>query len=710
MLKTVRLWHLLVISIVTSEVLSAIIVSVMSIVLKGRIVLDYLLTSAVTSAIVAAIIVSIILYFIKELKHTEEALRKSESLRRGLFLTTPIGISVVKDRTFIDVNHEFCNIVGYNENELIGDTTQMFYESEEERERVRTELYSSLWDKGFTCVETRHLRKDGEVRDIVLRAAPILPNDASAGVVVAIEDITERKQAETELKKSEKKYRQIYDNILDVYYEASLDGTILEISPSIEKISKYTREELIGKCIYDVYTYPAEGDRLVEKLIKDGHISEYELHLTDKDGTRHICSFTTTLIKNRKGDPKKSVGTFRDISERKQHEMEKMELEERLVRSQKMESLGLLAGGVAHDLNNVLSGIVSYPDLLLIDLPEDSPLRKPILTIQSSGQKAAEIVQDLLTLARRGVSISEVLNLNEIIIDYLKSPEYNKLLKYNPDVYVKTNLETELLNIKGSSIHLKKTIMNLVSNAAEAQSSFGKIVISTKNKYIDIPMKGYEEIREGDYAILEVADKGTGIANEDLSRIFEPFYTKKVMGRSGTGLGMAVVWGTVQDHHGYINIESSEGEGTTFYLYFPITREKPEKDKDLKPIDDYLGNKETILIVDDVKEQREIAASILNRLNYSVTAVSSGEAAVEYMKINSADLLVLDMIMDPGIDGLETFKKILEYHPRQKAVIASGFTEIDLVEKAQKHGLGQYIRKPYTLEKIGTAVKTELGK
>jgi nitrogen-specific signal transduction histidine kinase/ActR/RegA family two-component response regulator len=402
------------------------------------------------------------------------------------------------------------------------------------------------------------------------------------------------------------------------------------------------------------------------------------------------------------------VGVVRDISERKRVEKEKKELKERLVRSQKMESLGLLAGGVAHDLNNVLSGIVSYPDLLLMDLPEDSPLRKPILTIQKSGQKAADIVQDLLTLARRGVSITEVLSLNEMILDYLKSPEYHQLLNYNPALSVETNLENALLNIKGSPIHLKKAIMNLVSNAAEAQSSCGKIVISTYNKYIDMPIKEYEEIREGDYAVLEVADNGTGIADEDLSRIFEPFYSKKVMGRSGTGLGMAVVWGSVQDHNGYINVESTVGEGTTFYLYFPVIREKLLKEKDLISIKDYMGNNESILVVDDIKEQREIATNLLSRLNYSVSAVSSGEAALEYLKTNTADLLLLDMIMDPGLDGLDTFKKIIADHPHQKALIASGFSETDRVKEAQKIGVGQYIKKPYTLEKIGIAVKKEL--
>jgi CheY-like chemotaxis protein len=272
---------------------------------------------------------------------------------------------------------------------------------------------------------------------------------------------------------------------------------------------------------------------------------------------------------------------------------------------------------------------------------------------------------------------------------------------------VETNFEKTLLNIKGSPIHLKKTIMNLVTNAAEAHPSGGKIVISTRNKYIDVPLKKYEEIREGDYVVLEVSDNGTGITEEDLNRIFEPFYTKKVMGRSGTGLGMAVVWGTVQDHSGYITVESKKGEGTAVCLYFPVTRD-PVKEKDFIPIEDYLGNNESILVVDDIKEQREIATNLLTRLNYSVLSVPSGEAAVDYLKTNTADLLLLDMIMDPGMDGLETFRQIITCQPRQKAVIASGYSETDRVKEAQKLGVGQYIKKPYTLEKIGLAVKAEL--
>jgi len=316
----------------------------------------------------------------------------------------------------------------------------------------------------------------------------------------------------------------------------------------------------------------------------------------------------------------------------------------------------------------------------------------------------------LLTLARRGVAVTEVVNLNTIISDYLKSPEFEKLESFYPHVTVKTDLETNLLNILGSPVHLSKSVMNLVSNAAEAMSNGGIIFISTENRYIDNPIRGYDNVKEGDYVTLTVSDTGVGISTEDMEKIFEPFYTKKVMGRSGTGLGMAVVWGTVKDHKGYIDVQSMEEKGTTFTLYFPVTRKELAKDKALVSIEDYMGKGETIVVVDDVEEQREIASQILKKLGYAVTSVASGEEAVEYMKKNSADLLILDMIMDPGIDGLETYKSVLTLHPNQKAIIASGFSETERVKEAQKLGAGAYVKKPYILEKIGLAVRDELDK
>jgi signal transduction histidine kinase len=399
-----------------------------------------------------------------------------------------------------------------------------------------------------------------------------------------------------------------------------------------------------------------------------------------------------------------------EIVDRKRAEKDQRQLEIQLRKSQKMEAIGTLAGGVAHDLNNILSGIVSYPELLLMDVPPESPLRQPLLTIQESGLKAAAIVQDLLTLARRGVSVTEVTNLNQLIEQYLKSPENHKILEYHPGVKVETCLQPKIFNILGSPIHLSKTIMNLVSNAAEAMPSGGAIHITTENQYIDRPIKGYDTVEEGDYVKLTVSDNGVGISPEVIDRIFEPFYTKKTMGRSGTGLGMAVVWGTVKDHDGYIDVQSELGEGTAFTLYFPITRKKLPTEKLDILADMYMGKGESILVVDDVKQQREIASRMLKKLGYNVLSVPSGEEAVIYLQENTADLLVLDMIMNPGIDGLETYKKILKFHPRQKAIIASGFSESRQVKAAQKMGAGSYLKKPYSFEKIGLAVKAELAK
>ncbi|BBO85719.1 hypothetical protein DSCO28_62850 [Desulfosarcina ovata subsp. sediminis] len=401
------------------------------------------------------------------------------------------------------------------------------------------------------------------------------------------------------------------------------------------------------------------------------------------------------------------VGLALGTARRSQAMEEKAQLESRLRRAEKMEAIGTLAGGVAHDLNNILSGLVSYPELLLMQLPEESPLREPIRTIFNSGQRAATIVQDLLTLARRGVAVDEVVNLNRIVKDYLSSPEYGKLQSYHPHIRIETHLAADLMDISGSSVHLGKALMNLVSNAAEAIPQSGRIIISSENCYIDRPVKGYDVVNEGEYASLTVADNGMGIGAKDLGRIFEPFYTKKKMGRSGTGLGMAVVWGTVKDHRGYIDFESSEGEGSRFTLYFPVTRRKPDATHHLA-VEEYSGSGETILVVDDVKEQREIATAILTTLGYRVESVSSGEAAITHLKTHSADLLVLDMIMSPGMDGLDTYRQIIRRHPDQKAIIASGFSETARIREVLQLGAASYLKKPYTIENIGVAVKAAL--
>ena len=402
------------------------------------------------------------------------------------------------------------------------------------------------------------------------------------------------------------------------------------------------------------------------------------------------------------------LGTFRDVTEKIREAEALKESEEKIFRLKKMESLGLLAGGVAHDLNNVLSGIVNYPELLLMKLPQESPIRKPLETIMKSGLKAVAIVQDLLTIAR-GVAVErKVLNLNDVIGDYLNSPEYHKLAQHYPLISVRHRFDHDLLATRGSDVHIGKMLMNLVSNAAEAISDRGVISISSRSLYLDHPMKGYQEVPEGEYVVLSVSDTGPGIFSEDLKRIFEPFFSKKVMGRSGTGLGLTLVWNTMQDHNGYINVTSG-GNGTTFDLLFPVTREIPDVKTSEADISELFGKGETVLVIDDVESQREVSCWMLETLQYRATAVESGEAAIEYLKANPVDLLLLDMVMAPGMDGRETFEAALRICPGQKAVIVSGYSKTREVVEMQAAGAGRYLRKPVRLETLGRAVKEVLG-
>ena len=393
--------------------------------------------------------------------------------------------------------------------------------------------------------------------------------------------------------------------------------------------------------------------------------------------------------------------TYFDITELKK-------TQEKLIHSQKMEAIGLMAGGVAHDLNNILSGVVAYPDLLLMQLPEESELRKPLQVIQESGQRAAEVVADLLTVARGIAGQRETCSLNTLVSEYLKSPEGIKMLSRNPDVRIRTDLAPDLFNISCSPVHIKKCFMNLLMNAAEAISGTGTIRIETRNQYVDRPVAENQYMEIGEYAVISVTDTGKGIAKEDISHIFEPFYTKKIMGRSGTGLGLAIVWNTVQDHGGAITV-TSNGQKTCFELYFPITREEISNRKGTVGLEQLQGKGELILVIDDEQQQRIIASQMLSILGYQVETVTSGEEALDFLWNQSMDLIILDMIMDPGMNGRQTYEQISKIRPGQKAIIVSGFSENEEVKKVLELGADSFVRKPYTLEQIGIAVKKGLA-
>lgn len=513
-------------------------------------------------------------------------------------------------------------------------------------------------------------------------------------------EIAIRTEIEAALRDSEAKYRLLIENAEDAILIVQKEQ-IQFANPATYRILGYSKTELphwIGNLVH-----PEDREMILgrhRKRIQGESIeSSYVFRMISKTGKTKWVQITAVLMTWM--DQPAVLAFIRDISVQKA-------LEEQIQRSHKMEALGALAGGVAHDLNNILSGIVSYPELLLMDIPEESPLREPILSIKQSGEKAAAIVQDLLTLARRGVVTRIVTNLNSIVSECLKSPEYRQLKNDHPEANVRVDLEKHLLNLLGSPFHLSKVLMNLVSNALEAMPHGGNLTIITENAYIEKAQARAQTLEEGDYVVLRVVDDGTGMTAEEVERVFEPFYSKKEMGKSGTGLGMAVVWGTVKDHGGHIQIHSEPGKGTEITILFPITRKEISRENNLPALSDYAGNGEFILVVDDMAEQRELAQMILKKLRYNVVGVDGGEAAVDYLKNRPADLVILDMIMDPGMDGLDTYRAILEERPGQRAIIVSGFSETERVQEALALGAATYLKKPYLLDKLGMAVRSAL--
>ena len=515
-------------------------------------------------------------------------------------------------------------------------------------------------------------------------------------------EVLERKQAEMRLRASHEQLASIMDSIDADIHVADMDTRTILLAN--RHMKRTYGDDIVGKTCYQTILGLDEPCRECRQslLQPPGAPSDESVTWESKNpinGRWYLIHARSILWED--GRPVQ-LHVATDITKLKN-------IESRLQRARKMEAIGTLAGGVAHDLNNILSGLVGYPELLLMDGTVDNETRVIVETIKKSGEKAAAIVQDLLTLARRGVAVSEVIDLNRIVRDYLDSPELEKLTGRHLGVTIHQNLAAKVFNIVGSPVHLEKAIMNLITNAAEAMPDGGVITLSTRNCYVDRPIHGFETVPEGEYVMLRVADTGIGIAPEDLERIFEPFYTKKKMGRSGTGLGMAVVWGTLKDHNGFIDARSVQGQGTVIDFYFPLTRQAVEKEADALPIARYRGNGETVLVVDDVKEQRNLAAFMLKRLNYRAFAVASGREALQHVQQSPVDILVLDMIMDSDMDGLETYRQILNVCPGQKAVIASGFSESERVQEAQRLGAGRYIKKPYQLEQIGLALKEQLA-
>jgi PAS domain S-box-containing protein len=545
------------------------------------------------------------------------------------------------------------------------------------------------------------------------------------------------------LQRAEQEYRELFANAVEGIFRLSPDGALEAANASFAAILGVPAADLPARFEEFCRARPdfrAGFAGFLERVRAEGEVHGAELELSREDGTRAWVALSARLLDGGAGRRGVIDGGAVDISERKRREAAESEralieaehraksaalatieeknrllqhtLEElgraqaRLVQSEKMAAMGTMAAGVAHDLNNILSGIVSYPDLLLQEMPASSPWCESIAVIKESGERAAAVVADLLTISRGAAYVTAPCDLNGLVGKYLRSPECGGLLLRFPGVRVVTRLAADLRPASGSPVHLQKVVMNLVMNACEAIQGSGQVTVSTENVTVGPDGAGTRAVPPGEYALLKVADTGPGIPEKDLATVFEPFFTKKALGHSGTGLGLAVVWNTVTEHGGVVFAESG-ATGAVLSVYLPVSAgalaEVPPPSRRAG-----LQGSASILVVDDERMMREVAVKILSLLGHRVEAVASGEEAIACVRAQPFELVVLDMMMPPGLNGCETYREIAKIRPGQKAVICSGFSLSEDFLAAQATGAGGFLKKPYTFEELGLAVKREL--
>lgn len=640
----------------------------------------------------------------KKLLDEQTALRQSEEKYRNTMDSVQIGVYIIQDFIFQYVNPAMTTIFGYNAEEMIGKMSPLDLIEAEQHRQIKKDLIRKASGELKYANDIKCVRRNGDLFDAMVIGTPTIHQGKMASVGTII-DITERKAAETELKKSENRATALLKAVPDMVFRTNAQGVFLDVKADVNNLFGTPPGHFIGKDTYEVL--PHNLATLIEEkmqvTLQSGKTHTFEFQLSIPD--RGMVDYEARMVKSGKNEVTSIV---RNITERKEVLEKQKILEKQLNQSKRMESIGLMAGGVAHDLNNILSGIVGYPELILQQTPEDSPFRPHIDAIQGAGMRAAAIVDDLLTVARGAASTREPHNLNSLIMEYLNSLECTKIQSLHPQISIVHQLHARRADISCSQVHIKKCLMNLVTNGVEAVADSGTVIISTRNQFIDAAAGAKHDITKGEYIVLGIRDNGPGIAQQDLEHIFEPFYSKKRMGRSGTGLGLTVVWNSVQDHKGQIRVESSE-EGTSFELYFPLNDSTANvQDKKETVTTHFTGNGEHILIVDDESLLRKIGREMLQSLGYRVDTVASGEAAIEFIKTTQVDLLLLDMLMEPGINGYQTYKEIINIYPGQKAIIISGYSENKNIEAALELGASDFIKKPYTMEQLSRAVYTTL--
>ena len=630
---------------------------------------------------------------ITDRRRAEEDLRVTEQRYRSIVEESFDGIFLQKGTKVVFANSRLCELLGYGPSELEGLDHWLLYHPDyhditryRAQARMRGEAVPSQY-------EVMLQRKDGSsfYGEVLARAVEVA---GEPGVQVWVRDITARREAEQELRRSEERYRTLFEESKDGIFLTTDDGRVVDVNQSFLDMLGYTRDELLRLNIAQAYADPSHRDKYRRAIKEAGSVKDYPITFKRKDGKEIHCLETASCRLASDGAIVGYQGITRDVSEQEH-------LQEQLLQAQKMEAVGTLAGGVAHDFNNILQVALGYSELILGDEGLPQRFKPDLQKINESARRGADLVQRLLTFSRKTQSNPQPLSVNRRI------NEIGKMLERTIPkmIDIQLILDEDLAAINADPTQLDQVLMNLAVNARDAMPDGGKLIIETANILLDEEYaRTHLDARPGHYVLMMVTDTGSGMDKDTLEHIFEPFYTTKGAGE-GTGLGLAVVHGIVQQHGGFIRCYSEPGAGTTFNIYVPalVSDEAPEERvSGLRP----RGGSETILVADDDEMVRDLCSRILAKAGYTVITASSGKEALELYKTQGdrISLVILDLIM-PEMSGKQCLEGLLSLDPSVKVVIASGYSANGPTKDALSAGAKGFVNKPYDIRQVLAVVR-----
>jgi len=644
---------------------------------------------------------------IAERQRAEEALRRSENTLKSVLDAAPIGIGLVQNRIFRWTNQQMSVMTGYTGAELIGRSARMIYETQEEFKRVGAVMVKEIEQNGINSLETRWIRKDGKAIEIILSSSSLTPQHLSDQWVFTALDITEHKRAEEALRHSEERFRIAASLVSDLIYERDpVSGVIEFFGNKYEKLGypleEYpkTPKEFLELVHPDDVVIVLQG---IQRQFETGEPFAANYRVRTRNGEYLHWVDRSVILMDPSGRPYKLIGATTDATERVRAEEEKARIEEQLRQSLKMEAIGRLAGGVAHDFNNILTGIRGYTEILLSALEKSDPLSADLEEIKKAADRAAELTNQLLAFSRKQIISPAVIDINEVILKSQKM--LGRLI--GEDLEFKFLPATDLGRVKVDPGQIEQILVNLVINARDAMPRGGRLSIETADVTSDPDRALHAEAQPGNWVMLAVSDNGCGMSKEVQQHLFEPFFTTKEKGK-GTGLGLATIYGIVKQNGGFINFYSEEKIGTTFKIYLPRVEEEAVA---LEPprLATLPTGSETVLLVEDEEMVRHLARKILERQGYRVLEAKNGGEALMFCDTyhDRIDLLLTDVIM-PSMNGKELHQRLCAILPKLKVLFMSGYTEDVIVTQGVLEAGTRFIYKPFTIETLAHKVREAL--